>query len=81
MADTLAERVQLVRAEEQADASPGAPAEERTVDRSRPGGQRMGMIGVRLPANVIELLGQHGMPSVVARGILLRWAQRVTKVR
>ena len=82
MGDTLAEQVQLQRAEEQAN---GARVRwefrtlERRVDRATPGGKGMGMIGVRLPRHVIDLLARHGMPGVVARGIILRWAGKVAK--
>jgi hypothetical protein len=86
MADTLAEIVQLQRAEEQANPESGAGKArlrwdfrlaERTVVRGR--AEPLKFIGVRLPRPLYDALASHGMPAVVARQIIAQWAMRVAK--
>jgi hypothetical protein len=78
MAETLAEVVQLQRAEEQAN-SKRVKWELRTeFRRVNRGGQPLRFIGVRLPLSVYEALAAHGMPAVVARTIIQQWAMKVS---
>lgn len=80
MSDSLAEVVQLQRAEEQAN---GARVrwefrtQFRRVNRSTAGPQRM--LGIRIPLSVYETLARHGNPTVVARAVIQRWAAKVSK--
>ncbi len=84
-APTLAEVVQLQRAEQQMNPDPEDRAAVarlkwemrlayRKVRREGAGPQRQ--VAVRLPLPVYEALAHLGSPTIVARSILVRWAMR-----
>ena len=76
MADTLAEIIQLQRAEEQAN-STRIRWEFRTGEKRLQYGAKLCVVGVRLPPNVLDRLRASGNPGVVARQIILRWYSSV----
>lgn len=75
---TLAEVVQLQRAEEQAN-SARVRWEFRTQERRV--GVRMVRVQVMLPQPVADLLAKRGQTSQVARSIILHWAQKVAGMK
>jgi hypothetical protein len=83
---TMAEVVQLQRAEEQVNPEQNGPKvrlawefrmAERTVVRGR--AQPLRFIGVRLPQSVHDALAAHGMPAAVARQVLVMWAEKLRR--
>lgn len=78
MADTLAEVVQLLRAEEQAN-STRVKWEFRTeITRSRLG-PKLVRIQIMVPERIAALMARHGPTSVVGRRIIERWANAVSR--
>lgn len=76
---TLAEHVQLERAEEQANSSRVRAEVRWTERRVEQRGAPMRVVAVRMPASLYEALAKVGPPTTVARRILLAWANRATR--
>ena len=73
---TLAEIVQLQRAEEQAN-STRTRAETRWAERRvEQRGTAMRVVAVRMPASLYDALAKVGPPTTVARRVLLAWMNR-----
>lgn len=77
MGDSLAERVQLQRAEEQANGT-RVQWEFRTEITRRRAGPKLVRIQVMLPETIAALMAKHGPTSVVGRRIIERWAMSVS---
>ena len=76
MADTLAEVVQLLRAEEQANSTRVRWEFRTQFRRVNRGAQPMRVLSIRVPLSVYEALGRLGIPGVVARDMIVRSVQR-----
>lgn len=77
MADTLAEVVQLQRAEEQANGARIRWEFRTEITRSRVG-PKLVRIQVMVPEAIAALMAKHGPTSVVGRRIIERWARAVS---
>lgn len=79
MADTMAEVVQLQRAEEQANGTRIRWEFRTDITRSRVG-PKLVRIQVMVPECIAKLMAEHGPTSVVGRRIIERWALMVSGV-
>jgi hypothetical protein len=77
MADTLAEVVQLQRAEEQASGARVRWEFRTEITRSRVG-PRLVRVQIMIPEAIAALMAEHGPTSVVGRRIIERWANAVS---
>jgi carbon monoxide dehydrogenase subunit G len=77
MANTLAEVVQLQRAEEQANGTRVRWEMRMDAATRNRTGKRMVRVQVMVTQEVADLLAKHGPTSVVGRCILEQWAVRV----
>ena len=77
MANTLAEIVQLQRAEEQANGARVRWELRTEITRTRVG-PRLVRVQVMVPEAIATLMAKHGPTSVVGRRIIERWAMSVS---
>jgi hypothetical protein len=77
MTDTLAEVVQLQRAEEQANGTRVKWEMRMDAATRNRTGKRMVRVQVMVTQEVAELMSKHGPTSVVGRRIIEQWAMRV----
>lgn len=77
MVHSMAEVVQLQRAEEQANGKRVRWEFRTEITRSRVG-PKLVRIQVMVPEAIADLMAQHGPTSVVGRRILERWAMKVS---
>ena len=78
MADSLAEVVQLQRAEEQANGARIRWEFRTEITRSRIG-PKLVRVQIMVPEPIAALMAKHGPTSVVGRRIIERWAHAVSR--